>query len=270
MREPASGALYIANEMMMRPRMVLLTLLLAGVAVAQPASQPTESAVKLKAGKASVRAVLLRPAGAGPFPAVVMLHGDFGLTAWVKQQARRVAETGYLVLAVDRYGGELPRTIEDAHILDRGLEDERVIADTKAAIDYLAGHKDTRKDAIGVLGWDSGGGFALDTAIADRRLKTAVVCYGRLTTDPRPLANLQGPVLGIFGGKDPGIPPETIAQFKQAMTKAGKSAIVHVYPECGSCFMEPDSPHFEGQPDRAAIADAWAKLEAHLGKTLGR
>ena len=256
--------------MTVRTRVVFLALLLGSVAVAQPVSRPTETAIKLKAGKASVRAVLLRPSGAGPFPAVVMLHGDFGLTAWVKQQARRLAEKGYLVLAVDRYAGELPKTIEDAHILDRGLEDERVIADTKAAVDYLAGHKDVRKDAIGVLGWDSGGGFALDTAIADRRLKTAVVCYGRLTTDPRPLANLQGPVLGIFGGKDPGISPETIAQFKKAMSNAGKSAVVHVYPACGGCFMEPDSPHFEGRPDRAAIADAWAKIEAHLTKTLGR
>jgi carboxymethylenebutenolidase len=197
-----------------------------------------------------------------------MLHGDFGLTAWVKQQAHRVAEQGHVVLAVDRYNGELPKTIEDAHILDRGLEDERVLADIKAAVDHLARHKDVRKGAIGVLGWDSGGGYALDAAIADRRLKTAVICYGRLTTDPQPLAALQGPVMGIFGAKDEGIPPATIEQFKKAMRKAGKSAMVHVYPKCGGCFMDPDSPHAEGRPDRAAIADAWAKIEAHLRQNL--
>jgi carboxymethylenebutenolidase len=242
-----------------------LSLVLALLA-AQPAP-PTESSVKLPSGK---RAVQFRPAGAGPFPAVVVLHGDFGLTAWVKQQARRLADKGFLVLAVDRYDGDLPKTIEEAHILDRGLEDSRVLAEVKAAVDYLAGHKDARKDAIGVLGWDAGGGYALDAAIADRRLKTAVLCYGRLTTDPKPLAALQGPVLGIFGGRDEGIPPATIEQFKKAMTKAGKSTTVYVYPDCSGSFMDPDSPHFEGRADRAAIADAWAKIETHLAKALGR
>jgi carboxymethylenebutenolidase len=240
--------------------------LVLALLVAQPAP-PTEGPVKLSSGK---HAVQFRPTGAGPFPAIVVLHGDFGLTPWVKQQGRRLADKGFLVLAVDRYDSDLPKTIEEAHILDRGLEDSRVLAEVKAAIDYLAGQQDVRKDAIGVLGWDAGGGFALDAAIADRRLRTAVICYGRLTTDPKTLAALQGPVLGIFGAKDEGIPPATIAQFKKAMTKAGKSATVHVYPDCGGSFMDPDSPHFEGRPDRAAIADAWAKIETHLAKTLGR
>lgn len=251
----------------MRP--MLLAIVLFALA-AQPMAEPTETSINLQAGKHTARAVQVRPVGAGPFPAVVMLHGDFGLTAWVKQQARRLAEKGYVVLAVDRYNGDLPKTIEDAHILDRGLEDARVLADIKAAVDHVASSKAVRHGAIGILGWDSGGGYALDAAIADRRLKTAVICYGRLTTDPQPLAMLTGPVLGIFGGKDEGIPPETIEQFKKAMNKAGKSAIVHVYPQCAGSFMDPDSPHFEGQPDRAAIADAWTKIEAHLAKTLAQ
>ncbi len=246
-----------------------VAVLFALIAAAQTLAHPSETDIKLHAGKRTVRTVQYRPAGTGPFRAVVMLHGDFGLTKWVKRQAHRLAEKGYLVLAVDRYDGRLPKTVEDAHILDRGLEDERVLADIKSAVDHLAGHRDVPKGAIGVIGWDSGGGYALDAAMADRRLKTAVVCYGRLTTDPQPLAALQGPVLGIFGGKDEGIPPETIAQFKKAMAKAGKSAIVHVYPQCGGCFMDPDSPYFAGRPDRAAVADAWAKIEAHLAKALG-
>lgn len=250
-------------------RLAIMSIALSVIALAaQPTAQPGETAIQLRAGKRMVRGVQFRPTGAGPFPAVVMLHGDFGLTAWVKQQARRLADKGYLVVTVDRYDGDLPKTIEDAHILDRGLEDDRVLADIKAAVDYLAGHKDVRKGAIGVLGWDSGGGYALDAAIAERRIKTAVVCYGRLTTDPQPLAALHGPVLAIFGGKDEGIPPATIAQFKKAMGKAGKSAIVHVYPRCGGCFMDPTSPHFEGRADRAAIADAWAKIDQHLRQYL--
>ncbi len=239
-----------------------------GLVLAQPPSQPTETPVKLKAGKDMVRAVQVRPAGSGPFPAVVVLHGDFGLTSWVKMQAHRLADKGYFVVAVDLYDGELPKTVEEAHILERGLQDQRVLAAIKAAVDHLGEQADVRKGAVGILGWDSGGGYALDAAIADRRIKATILCYGRLTTDPKRLASLQGPVLALFGGKDEGIPPTTIEQFKRAMHKAGKSATIHVYPRCGNSFMDPDSPYVEGPADRAAIADAWAKIDAHLEREL--
>jgi carboxymethylenebutenolidase len=206
--------------------------------------------------------------GTGPFTSVIMLHGDFGLTPWVKKQAHRLAGKGYFVLAVDLYNGELPKTVEEAHILERGLEDQRVLAHIKTAVDYLTARRDIRGSAIGILGWDCGGGYALDAAMADRRLKAAVLCYGRVTTDPKRLATLEGPVLALFGGKDEGIPPATIEQFKKAMQAAGKPLAMHVYPECGNSFMDPDSPYLEGAPNHAAIADAWSRIEKHLRKAL--
>jgi carboxymethylenebutenolidase len=252
----------------MRRLGVGIVLVMAGLALAQPG--PTETTFKLKSGKDWVRAVQVRPPGDGPFPAVVMLHGDFGLTVWVKQQARRLAGKGYLVLAVDLYDGELPKTIEDAHILERGMEERRVLAHVRSAVDHLSASAAVRKEAIGVMGWDCGGGFALDAAMVDRRLKTVVLCYGRLTTDPKRLALLQGPVLALFGGKDEGIPPATIEQFQKAMKQAGKTAQVHVYPQCGNSFMDPDSPYFEGKADRAAISDGWMRIEKHLAAVLSK
>jgi carboxymethylenebutenolidase len=230
------------------------------------AQQPPSVAINVKSDK--FRGVQFQPQGKAPYPAIVLLHGDFGLTEWTQKQARRLAEKGYLVLALDLYDGELPKTIEDAHILERGLEERRVLASIKAAVDYLEQLSTTRKEPIGIIGWDCGGGFALDAAIADPRLKTAVLCYGRVTTDPKKLASLEGNVLALFGGKDEGIPSPTIEQFKKAMAQAGKSATVHVYPNCGNSFMDPDSPYFEGKADAGAIADAWAKIDAHLKKTL--
>jgi carboxymethylenebutenolidase len=240
----------------------------AGLADAQKSPGPVTAKVKFVSGKDSVSALQIRPPGHGPFPAVVVLHGDFGLTPWVKKQSYGLADNGYLVLAVDLYGGDLPATVEEAHILERGLDERRVLANLKAAVDFLESLALVRKDSIGILGWDCGGGFALDAAIADRRLKTAVMCYGRVTTDPKKLASLEGHVLALFGGKDEGIPPATIDQFRKAMAKAGKSATIHVYPTCGNSFMDPESPYFEGKADPAAIADAWAKIDANLEKAL--
>jgi carboxymethylenebutenolidase len=250
-----------------KPAMFWLSIALF-LGTAQGSDAPKRVPVQIKSGKQTFAAVQVSPPGKGPFPAVVMLHGDFGLTEWTRKQADRLAGKSYLVLAVDLYDGELPKTIEDAHILERGLDERRVVAQIKSAVDYLQQLPLVRKDAIGVIGWDCGGGYALDAAIADKRLRAAVMCYGRVTTDAKLLARLEAPVLAIFAGKDEGIPPATIDRFKQAMHKAGKALSAQVYPSCGNGFMDPTSPYLEGPPDQTAIADAWTRIEGHLAKSL--
>jgi carboxymethylenebutenolidase len=232
---------------------------------------PAREDVSYSAGRDTVRAVLHRPAGAGPFPALVVLHGDFGLTEGVQEQARRLAAMGYVTLAPDLYRGERPTELLDAHIMDRGVPEDRVQADLKGAVDYLSARPDVRRDALGVIGWGSGGGYALDAALHDARLKAVVVCYGRLTTDPALLAPMQASVLGLFAGKDEGIAPETIESFRKAMAKAGKRvADLRVYPDCGPGFMSPrPSPNdVPGPPE--AVADAWSRVEAYLNAELKR
>ncbi len=248
--------------------------LLAGCARPAPgpgAPPPAAEDVSYTAGRDTVRAVLHRPAGPGPFPALVVLHGDFGLSDGVKEQARRLAGMGYVTLAPDLYRGERPKELLDAHILERGVPEERVQADVKGAVDYLVGRPDVRKDAVGVIGWDSGGGYALDAATREPRLRAVVVCYGRLTTDPALLAPMRASVLGLFAGKDEGISPEIIESFRRAMADAGKRvADLHVYPDCGPGFMNPKpSPNdVPGPPE--AEADAWSRVEAYLSAELKR
>jgi carboxymethylenebutenolidase len=245
-------------------------LVLAGCA-APPPGGTTEESVEYPSGKDTTRGLLVRPAGAGPFPALVVVPGDFGLNEAVKGQARRLAERGYLALAVDLDRGDVPGDVMDAHILSRGLPEERVRADLKGATDYLSAWPDVRHDAVGIIGWDTGGGYALDAACADSRLRAVVNCGGRLTTDPDLLAPLQAPVLAIFAGKDAGFSPDTVRQFEAAMKKAGKRvAGAHVYEECGPDFMDPASPDGAGQPAADARADAWKHIETFLAGELKR
>ena len=229
----------------------------------------TEETVSYASGKDTVRGFLCRPTGRGPFPAMVVVHGDFGQTKWVKDQARRLAGRGYLTLAVDLYRGEkLPVGVMDAHILDRALPEERVQGDLKAAVDYLTGRPDVLAGKLGIIGWDSGGGYALDAARADGRLRAVVVCYGRLVTDAQLLAPLRASVLGIFAGKDEGITPQTVEQFRAAMTRAGKRvAGLHVYEGCAHGFMDASDPAGKG-PAAEAAAKAWKAIEAYLAEEL--
>jgi len=252
--------------------MPVLLLLLAGCASKPGVNQPAAViATPLDHGLgAKGRGILYhRPADQSPRPALVLIHGDRGLTDWEKEQAQRLAEKGYVVLAVDLYRGKTAANVMDAHVMGRALPEERVMADLKAAVDFLAAQRSVRREAIGAIGWDVGGEYALDAATRDRRVRAVVVCYGRLKTDPRLLDSLRAPVLGVFGGKDEGISPQTIERFEAAMRQAGKRvAGLHVYPTCGHGFMDPSSPEGGAPPDKKAIADAWDKIESFLAADL--
>jgi carboxymethylenebutenolidase len=224
--------------------------------------------VDYRVGQETLKATAYVPPGKGPSPALLILHGDFGATAWVKMQAKRLAKLGYVTLTVDLYRGKQPKDIEEAHILDRGLDEAKVLAELKAALDALTARPDVIKTKIGVLGFDMGGGYGLDLAIADPRVRATILCYGRVTTDPAKLQSLRGPVLGVFAGKDAGISRETREQFAQAMKKAGKQLTLHVAADSDTAFLDPSSPYTNGQLDEAAVAAAWRRMEAFLAETL--
>jgi carboxymethylenebutenolidase len=246
----------------------LLTIL--AIATQSPPKVAMEK-VTLLSGKDRVQAVCYLPAGKGTYPGVIVLHGDFGLTDWLKQQAARLADKGYVTLAVDLYRGEIAKDIEEAHILERALLEERVLGDVKAAANYLLTRSDVHKDSLGVIGWDMGGGYALQAACSDARLRAVVVCYGRLITDAAVLRQLHGSVLGIFAGKDEGISPEIIEQFRKAMHKADKRlGGIEVFPALPNGFMDPANPYRSGPVPKELIARAWTRIDAYLARELKR
>jgi carboxymethylenebutenolidase len=258
----------------MRWMLALAVVLLAiQTTVAQSDDEIEGKKVRFVDGKIGFQGLEYVPPGkGGPYPAVIVLHGDFGLTSWVQKQCSQLAKKGYHVLALDLYRGELPKTLEEAHILERGLEEDRVHKQIKLAVTRLSKMTEVRKDTIAVLGWDMGGGYALDAVLLDERVKAVVNCYGRLTTDPKKLGGLRAPLLCLMAGKDEGISKDTIKAFKSALKKAGKDkdVTIHVYPNAKNGFMDPDSPYGDGKSDAKTIADAWKRIDEHLAAALNR
>jgi carboxymethylenebutenolidase len=201
-------------------------------------------------------------------PAIVVLHGDHGLTDMIEVYAKKLHDAGYVILALDLYRGEKADTILDAHIMDRGLSEERVKADLKGAVDYLASLKEVKKDALGIIGWDMGGGYALDAAIADPRLRAVVTCYGRVTTDAAQLAQMKASVLVIMAGKDEGNPPTTRQTFSEAMKKAGKQLTLEVFDKCDHGFMNPVASAKPTKDDKEALVEAWRHIETFFAARL--
>jgi carboxymethylenebutenolidase len=221
--------------------------------------------VRLGQGADAVQALVFVPTNRGPHPAVIVLHEDRGLDDLTRDRAKRFAQRGYLALAVDLFRGQKPTNLDDAHIVERGVPEGRAVSDVRAAVTYLAGRPDVKPDRVAVVGWDMGGGYAMDAALADRRIRAVVVCYGRLTTEPETLKGLRARFLGIFGETDVGIAPSTVASFLRAMEKAGKPVGgLHIHPGVGHGFMSRPELAERTSPEGIQSYLAWRTIDGFL------
>src|SRR5262245_39550307 len=141
----------------------------------------------------------------------------------------------------------------------RGLDQDRGVADLKAAIDYLFAHTDADPARIGAIGWCMGGGFALKLAAAEPRLKAAVVNYGHVLSAPAAIEAIQAAVLGNFAENDAGIPAADVNAFGATLKQKGKSADFKIFPGVGHAFMNPNNK--KGY-DQKAAQEAWSRIDA--------
>ncbi len=221
--------------------------------------------VSFKSGDETVAGYIATPDSAGRHPAIVVIHEWWGLNAWVKEQAEKFAQQGYVALAVDLYRGKSATTPDEAHELMRGMPQDRAVRDLEAAFDYLASRPDVNRHKIGSVGWCMGGGLSLQLAVHEPSLAACAVNYGAMPTDAGDLAKIKAPVLGNFGAEDHGIPPDAVRAFEKAMQDAGKTIDVKIYDGAGHAFENPNNK--AGYRPDAAV-DAWARMLGFFAKTL--
>jgi fermentation-respiration switch protein FrsA (DUF1100 family) len=122
----------------MKSLCVLVVLLLAGSLFAA-----TSKTVAYKSGEDTVAGVLYTPEGKGPFPGLLVIHEWWGLNDWVKEQSSKLADQGYVVLAVDLYRGKVATTPDEAHEIMRGVPEDRAQRDLHAAVEFLQAIRST-------------------------------------------------------------------------------------------------------------------------------
>jgi len=221
--------------------------------------------VSYKSGDETVQGILYTPTGKGPFPALIVIHEWWGLNDWVKDQSSKLADQGYVSLAIDLYRGKVATTPDMAHEIMRGVPEDRAKRDLHAAFEFLASQPSVRKDRIGSIGWCMGGGYSLDVALQEPALAADVINYGHLATDADALKKINAPILGLFGAKDNGIPPADVRKFEEALKTLGKKIDVKIYDDAGHAFENPNNK--EGyRPEDAT--DAWKRTLDFLSVTL--
>jgi carboxymethylenebutenolidase len=211
---------------------------------------------------------LARPASGGPYPGLVVVQEAFGLNENIKNLTDRFAQEGFVAIAPNLFFrfpdnvvpySDLPRAIG----LVGKLQDDQVVADMSAAVNYLKGLAGVKPN-IGTVGFCMGGRVAFLAACRISEVKASAPFYGGGMVTPRQpgskapidyIGDLHAKVLAFFGGKDAFIPVTEVDKFREALQKSNKNAEVVLYPDADHGFMCDERPSFHPQHAK----EAWVK-----------
>jgi len=229
----------------------------------------TESLVLTGSDGAAFAAFLATPADVSS-RAVLVLPDNRGLSGFYESLTIRLAEQGHPALAIDYFG----RTAGLDHRARTGFDDMAAVMPHLMALTRPGLYGDieagiTRLRAFGdvaALGFCFGGRLAFLTADTRFGLSRVVGLYGALDEingSPGPnqvAASLTTPILGLFGGADPGIPASAVDRFDQALTHAGTPHELVTYPGAPHGFFD-----LHQEEHRQASANAWRRIRSFLG-----
>lgn len=224
---------------------VRLLLLAAGLlpCLAVAAGAVGYERVRIALDDVQLNAVLYRPSGPGPFPAVVALHGCGGLwrdkdklSSRHSDWGERLAEAGFMVLMPDSYGSRGLGSQCGVKELTVRASRERVI-DAVAGRHWLQSRPDVRPEAISLLGWSGGGSTILAAIRTDRRpadkqpdFSRAIAFYpGCRTQSESRSFSARLPVLILMGAADDWTPPAPCDYLTKAARARGEPVTLVLY-----------------------------------------
>jgi len=234
----------------------------------------TAGVVNIPVGGSSIPAYRAAPAGKTGLPVILVLSEIFGVHEHIADVARRFAKLGYLAIAPElfiRQGDakaytDIPKL--QAEVISK-VPDEQVLADLDASVAWAkANGGDTSR--LGVTGFCWGGRITWLYAAHNPAVKAGVAWYGRLVGNSTPLTpnhpldvagKLAGPVLGLYGGADAGIPLDSVDKMKAALASgspAAKKSEFVVYPDTPHAFHADYRPSYR----KEAAEDGWKRAVA--------
>ncbi|VVE30613.1 Carboxymethylenebutenolidase [Pandoraea eparura] len=193
-----------------------------------------------------------KPAGKTHLPTIVVVSEIFGVHEHIADICRRFAKLGYLALAPELFARagdpqSLGTIAEIQTQIVARTPDAQVMRDIDATLKWaLANGGDGTRLAITGFCW--GGRIAWLYDAHNPNIKAAVAWYGRIVGDrsaefpsqPIDIAGrLHGPLLGLYGGKDPGIPVASVERAREVLAEgdtASKGSKLKVFPNSGHAF----------------------------------
>lgn len=226
----------------------------------------THGAITFNNGADPIDGYLAKPQGAGPFRAVVILHGNAGLPEDIQNTAAQVAQAGFVGLAVSCTSRESDPSQISRDFLRSNSFGERYMADTQAGIDYLKTQPFVTPDGVGMIGFCGGGIVTLIFSTISEDVEAVVAFYAapfvapenNLPSDPRPhlisfVEKFRVPIQGHYGTQDDYISLEEVEQFQQEIERHHAPVELFIYKGAAHGFANyTDSAY---NPEAAQLAE---------------
>ena len=245
----------------------------AQTAISTPADGLDAGEVAYEVEGFKVPAYRAAPAGRTGLPVVLVIQEIFGVHEYIADTCRRLAKAGYLAIAPALYArqGDPARYGEVAKLMSElvaNVPDGQAMADLDGAVRWAgANGGDLARVAITGFCW---GGRITWLYAAHGPVKAGVAWYGRLVGESNLLRPkqpveiapiLKAPVLGLYGGKDAGIPLDTVDKMKAALADGSPQA------RASEFVLYPDAPHafhadYRPSYRQEAAEDGWKRTLA--------
>lgn len=251
--------------------------IMAQTAIKTSSEGLTAGEITINSAGFKVPAYRAAPAGKTNLPVVLVVQEIFGVHEYIADTCRRFAKAGYLAIAPELFArqgdptayGEVAKLIAE---LVSKVPDAQVMADLDATVAWAQANGGSKK--VGITGFCWGGRITWLYAAHNPQVKAGVAWYGRLVgqasanTPSHPVnvtKTLHGPVLGLYGGADSGIPLTTVNEMKDALaagSAASKKSEFVVYPDTPHAFHADYRPSYR----KEAADDGWQRALAWFKK----
>jgi carboxymethylenebutenolidase len=229
----------------------------------------TVGEIKIPVEGGSLPGYRAMPDTGGPFPTILVVQEIFGVHEHIKDICRRLAKIGYFAVAPALFAreGDVVGMSDIKQIMEVVVKvpEPQVASDLDATVAWAksTGKADTLK--LGIVGFCWGGRQVWLYAAHNQTLKAGASWYGVLErpktnlTPENPLdlvEQINAPILGLYGGADPGIPVSQIDAMRAALRNAGKPSEIIVYPDTPHGFNADYRSSYRPQQAK----DAWQRM----------
>ncbi len=244
---------------------------LAQQAITTPADGLTAGEIRVTTKDGAIPAYRAQPGKGNGLATVLVVSEIFGVHEHIADVCRRLARLGYQAIAPElfvRQGDprKLSSIPEIVSAIVSKVPDAQVMSDLDACAAW-ARNNGGDPQRLGITGFCWGGRITWLYAAHSDKLKAGVAWYGRLVEAPSALqpkypidlaGSLKAPVLGLYGGKDQGIPLDHVEDMQRELEKAGSPSGIHVYPDAPHAFHADYRPSYR----KAEAEDGWARMLA--------
>ena len=238
--------------------------------------------VKIPVSGGEMPAYRAMPAKGKNFPVALVVQEIFGVHEHIKDVCRRFAKLGYLAVAPSLYfrqGDTTQLKMEDVMKVVAQVPDAQVMGDLDSTVTWARATKKSDAKRVGITGFCWGGRIVWLYSAHRKDLDAGVAWYGRLVaregaavnplTPRQPIdvvGEMNAPVLGLYGGKDTGIPLASVEKMREALkaskSKAARASEIIVYPEAGHGFHADYRPSY----NKESATDGWQRLQTWFKK----